>query len=737
MSGRPISRGSTNQSTIVRILTSATGAPDQGITDASAGLNFWYRRELGTITGIPAFDLASGTTTHTDGGLVHLDDGYYRLDLPDAAVAATSDGVMIGGAVTSGIIVGAYHALVARDFQAPLVTQAPTASAVATQVWDLAAGDHTAAGTFGKYLGGAPTASTLADDVITMDANVDLVLTDTGTTLDAKIETVISATSATGIANAVWNEASVTHTSAGTFGIYLGQAPVNTSIADDIAAVKADSAAILIDTAEIGAAGAGLTAIWDVAAATHTGAGSFGLYLGGVPANTSLADDIAATNPTASAIGIQVWDLAAGDHTAAGTFGKLLGGSPTNTSLADDIIAIKAETAAIVADTDVIDDATSGLVKIASDVALVLVDTGTTLDGRIPSALVGGKMDAIMSSVGSNAITAGGIATDAFTAAKFAADVTTEFRSVFSGTADAITATTLSDTGLTQEQDDHWNDQWILFTSGDISGQTRLITDYDASQGKLTWTPAVTTATGTPTYEILPAVSELASADLITAATVADAVWDEATSGHVSAGSFGKLDQDIEALVTATGIANAVWDEAATTHTTAGSFGIYLGQAPTNTSIADDIIAMKVDTAAILVDTAEIGAAGAGLTAVWDVAAATHTSAGSFGLYLGGAPQNTSLADDINALPTTAEVNAQVVDALNVDTYAEPGQGLPPATTTLVTKIGHMYKAWRNRTTNDGTDINLYNDDATTIGHKAGVSTSSGTVERSEWRTGA
>jgi len=58
----------------------------------------------------------------------------------------------------------------------------------------------------------------------------------------------------------------------------------------------------------------------------------------------------------------------------------------TNAAGADvaaDIIAIKAETAAIVADTDVIDDGTSGLVKIASDVAAILVDTGTTLQGEL------------------------------------------------------------------------------------------------------------------------------------------------------------------------------------------------------------------------------------------------------------------------------------------------------------------------------------------------------------------
>ena len=55
----------------------------------------------------------------------------------------------------------------------------------------------------------------------------------------------------------------------------------------------------------------------------------------------------------------------------------------TGVDIAADIIAVKAETALIVADTDVIDDGTSGLVKIASDVAAVLTDTGTTLENRL------------------------------------------------------------------------------------------------------------------------------------------------------------------------------------------------------------------------------------------------------------------------------------------------------------------------------------------------------------------
>lgn len=54
-------------------------------------------------------------------------------------------------------------------------------------------------------------------------------------------------------------------------------------------------------------------------------------------------------------------------------------------------------------------------------------------------------------------------------------------------------------------------------------------------------------------------------AALPTAGGIADAVWDEATSGHTTIGSYGVL--------TVSAIADAVWDEATSGHATAGSYG--------------------------------------------------------------------------------------------------------------------------------------------------------------------
>lgn len=94
------------------------------------------------------------------------------------------------------------------------------------------------------------------------------------------------------------------------------------------------------------------------------------------------------------------------------------------------------------------------------------------------------------------------------------------------------------------------------------------------------------------------------NADAITAAKVAadvsaeiaDAVWDEDATGHQTGGTFGQ----------------AIGDPAADTNTIYGA--VVTGAA--GATVAADIIAIKAETASILTDTAEIGAAGAGLTAI-------------------------------------------------------------------------------------------------------------------------
>jgi hypothetical protein len=86
---------------------------------------------------------------------------------------------------------------------------------------------------------------------------------------------------------------------------------------------------------------------------------------------------------------------------------------------------------------------------------------------------------------------------------------------------------------------------------------------------------------------------------------------------------------------------------------------------------------------------------------------------------------------------SAADVNAQVLDVLNVDTFVEPGQGAPAATTTLVQKISYLFKALRNKVTQTSTTTSIYNDAGDTIDQKATVTDDATTFTRGKFGTGA
>lgn len=90
----------------------------------------------------------------------------------------------------------------------------------------------------------------------------------------------------------------------------------------------------------------------------------------------------------------------------------------------------------------------------------------------------------------------------------------------------------------------------------------------------------------------------------------------------------------------------------------------------------------------------------------------------------------------VDALPDAAGINAEVVDALNVDTYAEPGQGTPAATASIAAKVNYLFKAWRNKHTQSATIYSLFADDGTTVDQKATVSDTGGVTTIGEVASG-
>lgn len=234
--------------------------------------------------------------------------------------------------------------------------------------------------------------------------------------------------------------------------------------------------------------------------------------------------------------------------------------------------------------------------------------------------------------------------------------------------------------------------------------------------------------------------------------------WKSATAPAMSGDAFARLGAPAGASVSAD-VAAAKVDTAAIKAKTdnlpsdpadasdilAGTNAIYsrIG-APVGASISADIAAVQADTdniqtrlPAALVSgriDASVGAMAAGVLTATAIAADAITDAkvasdvtiasvtGAVGSVTGNIGGN--VVGSIGSLGATAksDVNAEVVDVLATDTYAEPGQGAPAATASIAAKINYLYKAWRNKKTQTSTTFNLFADDATTVDHTATAS---------------
>ena len=110
-----VPKGTINQSVTIRIVDSTDGTPELGVLYNTAGIDMEYRREGAASVDITEVTLAALTTAHTDGGFLEIGNGYYRLDVPDAAFATGVDGVLIHGTVTGMVVMGVYVQLTNVD----------------------------------------------------------------------------------------------------------------------------------------------------------------------------------------------------------------------------------------------------------------------------------------------------------------------------------------------------------------------------------------------------------------------------------------------------------------------------------------------------------------------------------------------------------------------------------------------------------------------------------------------
>ena len=144
-------------------------------------------------------------------------------------------------------------------------------------------------------------------------------------------------------------------------------------------------------------------------------------------------------------------------------------------------------------------------------------------------------------------------------------------------------------------------------------------------------------------------------------------------------------------------------------------------------NMKSDALALSGDT--IAADNAEAFFDGTGYAGTNNVIPLVTTTTTATNLT--NAPTN----GDLTATMKTS-VNTEVLDVLNTDTFAEPAQGTPGATISLAAKLGFLYKAWRNKTTQTATTYSLFNDDAATVDHKSTTSDDGVTFSKTEVTSG-
>lgn len=280
---------------------------------------------------------------------------------------------------------------------------------------------------------------------------------------------------------------------------------------------------------------------------------------------------------------------------------------PTNATLAS-TTNIAAGTVTTATNVTTVNGLAAGVITAASIAADAITDAKIASDVTIAS---------VTGSVGS--IATGGISEASFASA---AGSFYPLGIIDQGTSQAVSATTLQLRSAASFPNSQPIGATVLLTSGSNAGATAIIESYVSATDTATftaWSGSVT-PTGTPDYKVYGTATAAGGGSAPTAAQVADAVWDELLSGHAGAGSAG------EAL-SAAGTAGDPWTTALPGAYGAGTAGKIIGDnltgnaytrlgAPAGASISADIAAVKAETASILTDTAEIGAAGVGLTAL-------------------------------------------------------------------------------------------------------------------------
>jgi len=259
-----------------------------------------------------------------------------------------------------------------------------------------------------------------------------------------------------------------------------------------------------------------------------------------------------------------------------------------------------------------------------------------------------------------------------------------------------------------------------LFGSGDVLDVS--VTQFAGS--------AITAAAGIPEVKVASI-----AANAITAAAVADGAIDAATfaAGAITATVLANdciTDAKVASDVTIASVTGAVGSVTGAVGSVTGNVGgnVVGSVASVAGSVGGNLAGSVLGSVA--------GSVGSVTGAVGSVTGAVGSVTGAVGSVTGSVGGNVTGSVGSLATQAKADVNAEVLDVLNTDTFAEPGQEAPAATNTLVKKIGYLFKFLRNKVTQTSTTLSVFADDATTVDQKSTVSDDGTTYTRGEIASG-
>jgi hypothetical protein len=119
MADLEIRKGSTSQSITIRFLNLAAASFADPFDASANGLDLWYRRNGEGRVPFTAVDLDSEDADWVEGGIKYIDDGYVRVDVPDAAFNYGANAVLISGTGTGIMGLGQLIELTAATPSSP------------------------------------------------------------------------------------------------------------------------------------------------------------------------------------------------------------------------------------------------------------------------------------------------------------------------------------------------------------------------------------------------------------------------------------------------------------------------------------------------------------------------------------------------------------------------------------------------------------------------------------------